>query len=239
MKYLIISILLQLSLLSLAQTNKQKEKDKEKPKELAIITELDRVSYGLGVNIGQNIKRQGIDSVNLEILFKAIEDVFLKVDLKISPEKANQLIIDYIQKLKTETKETKVDLEAKKSEANDFMLRNKSENGIIQLASGVQYKIVKEGTGAKPKATDKVNIQYHGSLIDGTEFESSNGTVVTEKISKLVPGLSEALQLMPVGSKWKIYVPYSQGYTDKGNEKTIGPFETLIFVVELNSILTK
>jgi FKBP-type peptidyl-prolyl cis-trans isomerase FklB len=238
MKYfvLVLAMLVSYNLIAQNPKGKEKETEKEKIKEVPILTELDRVSYSLGINIGQNIKKQGLDTVNLEALFKAIEDVFAKSDLKISPEKANQMIIDYIQKQKTGQTEEKIDLQAKKNEANDFMLRNKTENNIVQLPSGVQYKIVRESTGNKPKSSDKVIVQYHASLIDGTEFDSSHGKQVSEKVSKFVPGLREAIQQMPAGSKWKVFVPYQLGFGEKGNSELVGPYETLIYVIELISI---
>ncbi|HPR61631.1 MAG TPA: FKBP-type peptidyl-prolyl cis-trans isomerase, partial [Prolixibacteraceae bacterium] len=152
---------------------------------------------------------------------------------QISPQEANQVIETYF-------KDRQANEGAKNaSEGETFLAKNKLEDGVVELASGLQYKILAEGTGSKPSATDKVKCHYHGTLIDGTVFDSSvqRGTPAEFPVNGVIKGWVEALQMMPVGSKWRLFIPSHLAYGDQGAGGSIGPKATLIFDVELIDIV--
>jgi FKBP-type peptidyl-prolyl cis-trans isomerase FklB len=195
-------------------------------------TEKDTVSYSLGVNIATSLKNQGFDDLNLEALTAALGDVFGNKALQIDEEKGGEILNNYFQGMQ-ERKHTK-NIE----EGASFLKANSSKADVITLPSGLQYKILVEGTGPKPKATDKVTTHYHGTLINGTVFDSSveRGQPATFPVNGVIAGWIEALQLMPTGSKWQLYVPSDLAYGTRGASELIGPNTTLIFDVELISI---
>lgn len=192
---------------------------------------MDKLSYSLGVLIAQNFKQQGLESVESKDVADAIADV-LAGNAKISVDEANQIFGDHMQKLQME--KHKGNVEAGKK----FLEENAKREGVTVLPSGLQYEILKEGTGPKPSATDKVTTHYHGTLIDGTVFDSSveRGQPATFPVNGVIAAWVEALQLMPTGSKWKLYCPSDLAYGERGAGQQIGPFATLIFEVELISI---
>lgn len=193
---------------------------------------MDQFSYSLGLIVAQNLKRQGIDKVTAIDVAKGIEDVIAGRPPQIPLEKANQLINQHLQ-AQAQQQYGKV-MEAGEA----FLAKNKQRPEVTTLASGLQYEVMKEGTGPKPKATDKVTTHYHGTLIDGQVFDSSvrRGQPATFPVNGVIPGWVEALQLMPTGSKWKLFVPYNLAYGERGAGEMIKPFSTLIFEVELLSI---
>ncbi|WP_307735009.1 FKBP-type peptidyl-prolyl cis-trans isomerase [Chitinophaga nivalis] len=196
-------------------------------------TRLDSVSYGIGLNIADNLKAQGLENVNTTLLAKAIQDVLKSQPLTLSKEQSDMSISNYLQQLKTEKS-------AKNREAGvKFLAENKTKPGIVTLPSGLQYQIVKEGTGPKPTATDKVKTHYHGTLIDGTVFDSSvdRGEPITFPVNGVIKGWTEALQLMPVGSKWRLFIPADLAYGERQAGPKIGPGSTLVFDVELLDIV--
>jgi FKBP-type peptidyl-prolyl cis-trans isomerase FklB len=192
----------------------------------------DSISYSIGVSIGNGIKSQGIDSLNIEILSKAIDGAYKSDSLLISPEEANAFLSSYFQNLQMKK------AEAGKAAGQKFMEENKTKPGVITLPSGLQYQVLKEGTGPKPKATDKVTAHYRGTLSDGTVFDSSydRNQPLNIGVSEVIPGWTEALQLMKVGSKWKLFIPSDLGYGERGAGHEIPPHSPLVFEMELLSI---
>jgi FKBP-type peptidyl-prolyl cis-trans isomerase FklB len=205
----------------------------EKPKEsVNLITELDSVSYSLGVNIGENIKKQ-FEDINLDNFEAAIKDVLEKeLEPKITDNQAQAIINSYFSKKQQKQSESVIE------EGINFLRENGKREGVTTLASGLQYEIIDDGTGPKPTIEDNVTTHYHGTLIDGTVFDSSvdRGEPASFPVGGVIKGWTEALQLMSVGSKWKLYVPYDLAYGERGAGAQIGPYSTLIFEVELISI---
>ena len=194
--------------------------------------EIDSVSYSLGVNIGENIKAQfpNLDLKNFEI---GIEDVLNdKKQPKVEGADAQKIIQEYFTKLQAKANEEKIEAGKK------FLEENSKRDEVITLESGLQYEVLKAGEGAKPTPNDQVTTHYHGTLIDGTVFDSSveRGEPATFPVSGVIKGWTEALQLMSVGAKWRLYVPSDLAYGERGAGAQIGPHTTLIFDVELLKI---
>ena len=195
-------------------------------------TEIDSVSYCIGVNIGENLKNQFSD-IDIKDFMNGMNDVLdKKSELKISNAEAQKILQEYF------TKQQEMKTKMAKEEGANFLAENAKKEGVISLESGLQYEILKQGSGAKPTINDNVTTHYHGTLIDGTIFDSSvdRGQPATFPVSGVIKGWTEALQLMSVGSKWRLYVPYDLAYGERGAGANIGPFTTLIFEVELISI---
>ena len=195
-------------------------------------TKMDSVSYSLGVSVANNLKSSGFESIETHAVTSAFSDVFDGNEVKINEEDANMLIQDYF-----------VDLSQKKSQeaifaGQAFLDENGKKEGVITTASGLQYEVLTNGTGATPIETDQVTVHYHGTLVDGTVFDSSieRGQPATFPVNGVIPGWVEALQLMNIGSKYKLYIPSDLAYGERGAGGSIGPNETLIFEVELLSI---
>ena len=197
-----------------------------------LTNEIDSVSYSLGVNIGENLKTQFPD-INLKNFELAIKDVLdNQKEPKISGADAQKVIQNYFQKQQAKASESVIE------EGKKFLTENSKKDGVITLDSGLQYEIIKSGEGAKPTINDQVTTHYHGTLLYGTVFDSSveRGQPATFPVSGVIKGWTEALQLMTVGSKWKLFVPYDLAYGERGAGPKIGPYTTLIFEVELISI---
>jgi FKBP-type peptidyl-prolyl cis-trans isomerase FklB len=197
-----------------------------------LTNEIDSVSYSLGVNIGENLKTQFPD-INLKNFELAIKDVLdNQKEPKISGADAQKVIQNYFQKQQAKASESVIE------EGKKFLTENSKKDGVVTLESGLQYEIIKSGEGAKPTINDQVTTHYHGTLLDGTVFDSSveRGQPATFPVSGVIKGWTEALQLMTVGSKWKLFVPYDLAYGERGAGPKIGPYTTLIFEVELISI---
>lgn len=196
------------------------------------MTQEERISYALGANIGESFKQQGID---------VVMDKFIKgfTDGKSGQNQFNQAEMEQIfnefQKMMQQKQMSMVDEEKAKGAA--FLAENKKKEGVIETPSGLQYKVVKMGTGAKPSATDKVKVHYHGTLLDGTVFDSSvqRGEPITFGLNQVIAGWTEGVQLMPVGSKFIFYIPSNLAYGDRA-AGSIKPGSTLIFEVELLDI---
>jgi len=197
-----------------------------------ITNEIDSVSYSLGVNIGENIKAQfpDIDLNNFETAIKDVLDN--KKEPKITGADAQKVIQDFFKKQQAKASESVIE------EGKKFLTDNAKRNEVTTLESGLQYEILKTGEGPMPSLNDQVTTHYHGTLIDGTVFDSSvdRGEPATFPVSGVIKGWTEALQLMSVGSKWKLFVPYDLAYGERGAGPQIGPFTTLVFEVELIKI---
>ena len=195
-------------------------------------SDIDSVSYSLGINVARNVKSQGLEEINAAAVAQAFKDVFEGDTVLISDANANKALNDYFQKMQ------KLKADAAKQAGREFLEENKTKEGVVVLPSGLQYQVLTEGTGEKPALENKIKAHYHGTTIDGTVFDSSvdRGEPVTFPVDGVIAGWTEALQLMPVGSKWKLFVPSDLAYGARGAGGNIGPHETLIFEVELLSI---
>lgn len=198
-------------------------------------TQKERLSYALGVQIGTNMKQQGLTELDAKVIGEAIADVLKGGKLKLTAEEMQAAVTAYQQELEKQRTESAA---AAKGKGEKFMAENKKRSGVKTTESGMQYEILKEGNGEKPKATDQVTVHYHGTLIDGTVFDSSvkRGQPATFPLNGVIKGWTEIVQLMPVGSKWKVVIPPELAYGENGAGNTIGPNETLIFEIELISI---
>ncbi|MEC8610710.1 MAG: FKBP-type peptidyl-prolyl cis-trans isomerase [Bacteroidota bacterium] len=193
---------------------------------------MEKVSYSLGVSIATNVKSQGLEQVDYESLTNAFRDVFENNQLQISENESNMILQDYFGKLANKKKQANIEA------GKNFLNENAQRDGVTTTESGLQYEVLKEGTGNLPKETDKVTVHYHGTLIDGTVFDSSvdRGEPATFPVNGVIPGWVEALQLMKVGAKYKLFIPSDLAYGERGAGGAIGPNATLVFEVELISI---
>ena len=194
---------------------------------------MDKFSYAIGLGIGQNLLSMGAQGINVNDFAQAIKDVLDGKETAISHNEAREIVNKYFEEL--EAKMSAVAIEQGKA----FLEENKKRPGIVTLPSGLQYEVINEGTGKKPKATDQVRCHYEGTLVDGTLFDSSiqRGEPAVFGVNQVIPGWVEALQLMPVGSKWQLYIPSELAYGTHGAGQSIGPNQTLIFDVELLAII--
>jgi FKBP-type peptidyl-prolyl cis-trans isomerase FklB len=189
----------------------------------------DSVSYALGINIGENLKQSGFDSINPAALAKALGEVYAGDSMFFTLEEASEIINKYM------ARETEAKAEGSKEEGIMFLAENATKEGITTTPSGLQYEVVLEGAGASPTAVDMVTVHYHGTLIDGTVFDSSleRGEPATFPLNGVIPGWTEGLQLMKEGGKTRFYIPSELAYGDRAASELIGPGSTLIFDVEL------
>lgn len=193
---------------------------------------MNKISYALGLSIGQNLQGSGIKNINAEEFVKGMNDIFSNKKPELSENEINQILNDFFNKLK------KDQVKVNKEEGENFLKTNKNREGVVTLPSGLQYEIITKGNGPTPKASDTVKTHYHGTLIDGSIFDSSvqRGEPATFGVSQVISGWVEALQLMPKGSKWRLFIPSELAYGERG-AGSIGPNSTLIFEVELLDIL--
>jgi len=197
----------------------------------------DKVSYSIGIDIGNTLKKQSID-VNPEALTQGIKDSFSNSKALMTEQEVKDALAAFQKEMMTKRIERLKELGDKNKKIGEaFLAENKKKEGVITLPSGLQYKVIKEGTGEKPTLDDTVTIHYRGTLIDGTEFDSSlrRGEAATFRVNGVIPGLSEALQLMQTGSKWQLFIPSSLAYGEREVGNNIGPNSTLVFEVELLS----
>lgn len=194
---------------------------------------MEKISYALGLSLGNNLSSSGIENLDIQKLAKGIKDVLEKNEPEISYQEAQTIINEFFEALQIKATEGAI------QQGKDFLAQNAQKEGITTLASGLQYEIITEGKGAKPKASDTVKVHYHGTLLDGNVFDSSvqRGEPATFGVTQVIRGWVEALQLMPVGSKWKLYIPSDLAYGAQGAGKDIGPHTTLVFEVELLEIV--
>lgn len=204
---------------------------------LALKSQKDKVSYIIGMDIGTNLKKQSID-IDTNILVKGMKDALSGG----KPLLTEQEIQETMVALQKEMMAKQTELAKKNKEQGEaFLAENKKKEGVKVLPSGLQYKVIKAGTGKKPKINETVTAHYRGTLIDGMEFDSSykRGQPVSFPVSGVIPGWTEALQLMGEGAKWQLFIPPNLAYGEKGAGRDIGPNATLIFEVELISIQEK
>ena len=190
---------------------------------------MDKVSYALGMSIANNIMASGVNGLNVEEFVKAITTYMAGEEPAMTPAEAQQVLNDYFTKLQEEQ------TAALKAEGEAFLAQNAKNEGVVTLPGGLQYKVLKSGNGATPKASDSVECHYEGRLISGTVFDSSyqRGETATFGVTQVIAGWVEALQLMKEGDKWQLFIPYNLAYGERGAGAQIPPFATLIFDVEL------
>lgn len=195
--------------------------------------QVEEFSYALGLSISGNLLQSGVKSIDPENFLLALSDVFEGKEPKLNVEDANSILQKFMEKL--QSGDSNSNLEA----GSTFLAENREKEGVTETASGLQYQIITEGDGEKPGPEDQVKCHYHGTLIDGTVFDSSvqRGEPAVFPVNGVIPGWIEALQMMPLGSKWKLFVPSDLAYGDRGAGGAIGPNTTLIFDVELLEIV--
>jgi FKBP-type peptidyl-prolyl cis-trans isomerase FklB len=208
---------------------------------LTLKTQKEKFSYALGMKMGANLHRQDVP-VDPNILARGLKDGLAGSKTLLTDEEA-QAAITAVQNDLRQKQQAKMQAEgaANKKEGDAFLSANKAKDGVVTLPSGLEYKILKEGSGPKPAASDSVVCNYRGTLINGTEFDSSykRGQPATFPVTGVIKGWTEALQLMPVGSKWQLFIPADLAYGERGPAPEIGPNATLVFEVELLSIQDK
>ncbi|HUK26655.1 MAG TPA: FKBP-type peptidyl-prolyl cis-trans isomerase [Terriglobales bacterium] len=205
---------------------------------LTLKTQKDKISYAIGMNFGSALHRQSVE-VDPAILLQGLKDTMAGGKTLMTDEEARATLTQLESELrKQQMEKLQVEGQANKKEGDDFLAANKTKPGVVTLPSGLQYKVLQAGNGPKPKLTDTVVCNYRGRLINGKEFDSSykRGQPATFPLNRIIKGWMEALPLMPVGSKWQLFVPPDLAYGDRGAGPDIGPNATLIFEVELLSI---
>jgi FKBP-type peptidyl-prolyl cis-trans isomerase FklB len=205
---------------------------------LVLKDQKDKLSYSMGVRVGDNLKRQSVD-INSKVFMQGFKDALSGSKKLMTDQEVNDTLMTFQKEMMAKEAARRKELgEKNKKEGEAFLAENKNKEGVTTLPSGLQYKVIQEGTGKIPQKTDTVSINYRGTLIDGTEFDSSytRGQPATFPVNGVIAGLSEALQMMKVGSKWQLFIPSNLAYGERGAGEDIGPNAALIFEVELLSI---
>lgn len=201
---------------------------------------MDKLSYALGLGIGRQLAQMGANSLNIDDFALAIKDVLAGNDLKVSNREAQTIVQDYFaeqeKKLQAERAESG---KAAREAGEKYLAENTKKEGVVTLPSGLQYQVIKEGEGRKPKATDSVKCHYEGFLTDGTLFDSSvqRGEPAVFGLQQVIAGWTEGLQLMSEGAKYRFFIPYMLGYGESGAGQSIPPYSALIFDVELIKVM--
>ncbi len=206
--------------------------------ETVLKTERDKLSYSIGLDVGNNLKRQSID-IDPEIFSRGLKDALTANKPLLTEQEIQNTMMNFKNDMQAKQMEQmNVTGEKNIKDGESFLAENSKKEGVTTLPSGLQYKVVKEGTGNIPKSTDTVSVHYRGTLLNGTEFDSSykRGQPATFGVKGVIKGWTEALQLMKTGAKWKLFIPSELAYGDRGAGRNIGPSETLVFEVELLSI---
>jgi FKBP-type peptidyl-prolyl cis-trans isomerase FklB len=206
--------------------------------EISLKDKKDKVSYAIGLDVGTAMKKQSID-INTDIFVKGLKDALSGEKKLMTDDEIRETMTAFSHEMAEKQKEKMQKVgEKNKEEGDAFLADNKKKEGVKTLPSGLQYKVIEEGKGKTPKAGDTVTVNYRGTLIDGTEFDSSykRGQPATFPVNGVIKGWTEALQLMKEGAKWQLFIPSDLAYGDKGAGGTIGPNAVLIFDVELISI---
>ena len=194
---------------------------------------MDKLSYAIGLNIANNLKSSGFSTLSVEDFTEAVNTVYKGESAKMTDAEARTVIQDYFEKAEKEK------LAKNLEEGEKFLAENGKREGVVTLPSGLQYEVITEGTGKKPSATDTVSCHYHGTLINGTVFDSSvmRNQPAEFPVNGVIKGWVEALQLMSEGAKWKLFIPANLAYGERGAGQSIEPNSTLIFEVELLKVL--
>jgi FKBP-type peptidyl-prolyl cis-trans isomerase FklB len=211
-----------------------------KPAPLALVTDKDKQSYAIGLNVGKSLHRDSVD-VEPKLVLQGLEDALGDGKILLTDDQIKTVMTDLQNQVQQKREEKRLaEAETNKKDGAAFLAANATKEGVVTLPSGLQYKVMTAGTGPKPSATDSVVCNYRGTLLDSTEFDSSykRGQPVTLNVGGVIKGWTEALQLMPAGSKWQLFIPPDLAYGDRG-QGPIGPNSTLIFEVELLSIQPK
>lgn len=197
---------------------------------------MDKLSYALGLGIGRQLAQMGAKDMNIDDFAMAIRDVIEGNDLKITNREAQEIVNDYFQKQEEQMRAEMAEKgKAAKEAGEKYLAENAKKDGVVTQPSGLQYMVLKEGNGRKPKATDTVKCHYEGMLVDGTMFDSSiqRGEPAEFPLNGVIAGWTEGLQLMQEGAKYRFFIPYTLGYGERGAGQSIPPFAALIFDVEL------
>ncbi len=233
-KYLVLSILSVTCFQLNAQTKKKQPSQSQGRSEVVrLVNQTDSLSYSIGILVASFYKQQGITYINETLVNKAITDKMKGDSTLLSEQQCNQVLTNYVEKAKADK------AAVAKKEGLAFLAENKNKPGVVSTGTGLQYLVLKEGTGPKPAATDKVKCEYEGKLIDGTVFDSSTkqGHPIEFNVNGVIPGWTEALQLMNTGSKYRLFIPSYLAYGDQQMGPNIKPGSTLIFDVELLEIV--
>lgn len=201
---------------------------------------MDKLSYALGLGIGQQLAQMGTDSLNIEDFAAAIKDVIAGNELKVSHREAQTIVQDFFRKQEEKLNAERAEKgKAAKEEGEKYLAENAKKEGVVTLPSGLQYMVLQEGNGKKPKATDKVKCHYEGFLINGTVFDSSvqRGEPAVFGLQQVIAGWTEGLQLMQEGAKYRFFIPYMLAYGEGGAGASIPPYAALIFDVELIAVV--
>ena len=218
-----------IGIIALSSCNSQNKKSKDK---MELETEIDSVSYALGVNLGSNVKKSGMEEINTDAFGAAATAILAGEELKMTEEEAMKVLNDYFGAIQMRK------AEAATAEGRTWLAENAKKEGVTTTASGLQYSIIESGSGATPSLTDQVTTHYTGKLIDGTTFDSSveRGQPATFPVNGVIVGWTEALQLMKEGDKWKLYIPSELAYGERSPSPAIPANSVLIFDIELISV---
>ena len=197
---------------------------------------MDKLSYALGLGIGRQLAQMGAEQLSIDDFAQAIKDVVAGEQLKLDEAEAQVIVQEFFQKQEEKQRAAAAEMGKKaKEEGEKYLAENAKKERVVTLPSGLQYLVIKEGNGKRPKATDKVKCHYEGMLVDGTLFDSSvqRGEPATFPLNQVIAGWTEGLQLMTEGSKYRFFIPYTLGYGERGAGASIPPFAALVFDVEL------
>lgn len=201
---------------------------------------MDKVSYALGLGIGQQLTDMGAKGLNIDDFSQAIKDIINGEEPKINSAEAQQLVQQFFKEQEEKQRAAAAEKgKVSKKQGENYLAENAKKEGVITLASGLQYQVLKAGNGKKPKATDQVKCHYEGMLVDGTLFDSSiqRGEPATFGLNQVIAGWTEGLQLMQEGAKYRFFIPYHLGYGEHGAGASIPPYSALIFDVELIEVI--
>lgn len=201
---------------------------------------MDKLSYALGLGIGSQLSQMGANDLNIDDFAQAIKDVINGAELKISNQESQQIVQEFFQQQEEKQRAAAAEKgKVAKEQGENYLAENAKKEGVVVLPSGLQYQVLQEGTGKKPKATDQVKCHYEGMLVDGTMFDSSvqRGEPATFPLNGVIAGWTEGLQLMSEGAKYRFFIPYTLGYGERGAGASIPPFAALVFDVELIEVI--
>jgi FKBP-type peptidyl-prolyl cis-trans isomerase FklB len=239
-KYLLSGLIMLFYFGSWAQVKKNTPAARPPAAQPSLKSQDDSISYAIGLSVANFFRQQNVQHINTSLVEKAINDIMKSGSPLLNEQQANSVIMACMNKAQAEkNKENTAAAEVNKKAGDAFLAENKTKSGVVTLPSGLQYQVLTEGNGPKPAATDKIKCHYQGTLLDGTIFDSSiqRGEPLQIEVGQVIPGWTEALQLMPVGSKWRLWIPSNLAYGDRQAGALIKPGSTLIFDVELLEIV--